>query len=195
MLKMEEFSQLARISRLGPIARRYFAMNAFDGTLTMIGIILGLHFALQWDSGAVVSSGIGACMAMMFSGLAGTYLAEKAEREREFKEMERAMLRSLDQTMVKKASKFAIIVSSLVDGFAPFMAGLMCLAPFLAVSWGFLTWEIAVIASSIIGFSMLFILGIFLGLVSRQSPWLYGLQTLGAGVGTAVAIILLELLT
>jgi predicted membrane protein (TIGR00267 family) len=195
MSKIEEFSQLARISRLGPIARRYFAMNAFDGTLTLLGIILGLHFALQWDANVVVSSGIGACLAMMFSGLAGTYLAEKAEREREFKEMERAMLRSLDQTMVKKASRFAIIVSSIVDGFAPFLAGLMCLAPFLAIGWGLFTWEIAVIAASIIGFSMLFILGIFLGRVSGQSPWLYGLQTLGAGFGTAVAIILLELLT
>ena len=195
MSSIDGIEQLARISRLGPIARRYFAMNAFDGTLTMLGIILGSHFALHQNASAVVSAGIGACLAMMFSGLAGTYLAEKAEREREFKEMERAMLRSLDKTMVKKASRFAIIVSSLVDGFAPFIAGLICLAPFLAIGWGLFTWEMAVIAASIVGFCMLFVLGIFLGRVSGQSPWLYGLQTLGAGVGTAVAIILLELLT
>ena len=29
--------------------------------------------------------------------------------------------------------------------------------------------------------------------LSEQNPWFYGLQTLGAGVATAVAIILLEL--
>lgn len=193
MSRIEKMEQLARISHLGPIARRYFAMNAFDGTLTIVGIILGLHFALQHDPSAVISSGIGACLAMMFSGLAGTYLAEKAEREREFKEMERAMLRSLDQTMVKKASRFAILVSSTVDGFAPFISGLICLAPFFTVIWGLITWYVAVIFASIVGFVMLFLLGIFLGRVSDQNQWLYGLQTVMAGVSTAVAIILLEI--
>jgi predicted membrane protein (TIGR00267 family) len=191
---MDNMEQLARISRLGPIARRYFAMNAFDGTLTMIGIILGSHFALHHNANAVVSAGIGACLAMMFSGLAGTYLAEKAEREREFREMERAMLRKLDDTMISKASRFAIIISSFVDGFAPFMAGLVILAPFIVVVWGFLTWELAVIIAAILGFILLFMLGIFLGRVSDQNQWIYGLQTLGAGVGTAIAIIILELI-
>ncbi|MHA2315938.1 MAG: VIT1/CCC1 transporter family protein, partial [Candidatus Hermodarchaeia archaeon] len=96
MSRIEEMEQLAAISNLGPIARRYFAMNAFDGTLTIMGIILASHFALHHEARAIVTAGIGACLAMMFSGLAGTYLAEKAEREREFKEMERAMLRKLD---------------------------------------------------------------------------------------------------
>lgn len=194
MSSIDNIEQLARISRLGPIARRYFAMNAFDGALTIIGIILGSHFALHQNASAVVSAGIGACLAMMFSGLAGTYLAEKAEREREFREMERAMLRKLDDTLVKRASRFAIVVSSFVDGFAPFMSGLLILVPFIAVSMGFLLWDVAVIISSIIGFILLFLLGIFLGRVSEQNQWIYGLQTLGAGVGTAIAIILLELL-
>jgi predicted membrane protein (TIGR00267 family) len=131
---------------------------------------------------------------MMFSGLAGTYLAEKAEREREFKEMERAMLRKLDKTLVQKASRFAIIVSSIVDGFAPFLAGLILLTPFVLLVVGVpIVWEMAVWISAIVGFTMLFLLGIFLGRISEQNPWFYGLQTVGAGVATAVAIILLEL--
>jgi predicted membrane protein (TIGR00267 family) len=195
MSRIEEMEQLAEISNLGPIARRYFAMNAFDGTLTIMGIILASHFALHHDPRTIVSAGIGACLAMMFSGLAGTYLAEKAEREREFKEMERAMLRKLDKTLVQKASRFAIIVSSIVDGFAPFLAGLILLTPFLLIVVGIpLAWETAVLISAVVGFTMLFLLGIFLGRISEQNPWFYGLQTLGAGVATAVAIILLELL-
>ncbi len=194
MSRIEEMEQLAAISNLGPIARRYFAMNAFDGTLTIMGIILASHFALHHDARAIVTAGIGACLAMMFSGLAGTYLAEKAEREREFKEMERAMLRKLDQTIVKKASRFAIIVSSIVDGFAPFLAGLILLTPFILIVASIpLAWDVAVWISGGVGFLMLFLLGIFLGRVSEQNPWFYGLQTLGAGVATAVAIIMLEL--
>lgn len=196
MTSIDEMGQLARISRLGPIARRYFAMNAFDGTLTILGIILASHFAGHYDPRAIFVAGIGACFAMMFSGLAGTYLAEKAEREKEFREMERAMMRDLDQTLVKRANRFAIIVSSFVDGFAPFIAGLLLLIPFIILSIGLpLLWIHAVIISSIIGFSLLFLLGIFLGRVSEQNQWFYGLQTLGAGVATAIAIILLEFFT
>ncbi|MFW9830851.1 MAG: hypothetical protein ACFFD8_03670 [Candidatus Thorarchaeota archaeon] len=196
MSRMEEMEQLSRISRLGPIARRYFAMNAFDGTLTILGIVLAYHFAAHTDSNAIVSAGIGACLAMMFSGLAGTFLAEKAERERELSEMERAMLRNLDDTVVKKANRFAIIISSLVDGFAPFLCGLILLIPFIGIVVGIpIPWITAVSVSGVTGFIMLFLLGIFLGRVSEQNPWFYGLQTLGAGVGTAIAIIILEFIT
>lgn len=193
MSRIEEMEQLARISNLGPIARRYFAMNAFDGTLTILGIILASHFAGHYDARAIVAAGIGACLAMMFSGLAGTYLAEKAERERELREMEHAMLRNLDKTLYKRASRFAIIVSSVVDGFAPFMAGLLLLVPFFFVIVTPVFWLNAVIVAVITGFVLLFLLGIFLGRVSEQNQWLYGLQTLAAGLGTAVAIILLEI--
>jgi predicted membrane protein (TIGR00267 family) len=193
MSKIEEMEQLARISKLGPIARRYFAMNAFDGTLTILGIILASHFAGHFDARAIVAAGVGACLAMMFSGLAGTYLAEKAERERELREMEQAMLRKLDQTLYKRATRFAIVVSSVVDGFAPFIAGLLLLVPFFFVIFNPIFWGNAVIISVITGFVLLFLLGIFLGRVSEQNQWFYGLQTLAAGVGTAVAIILLEI--
>lgn len=193
MSKIEEMEQLARISNLGPIARRYFAMNAFDGTLTILGIILASHFAAHYDPRAIVTAGIGACLAMMFSGLAGTYLAEKAERERELREMEHAMLRKLDQTLYKRASRFAIVISSVVDGFAPFMAGMLLLIPFFFVVFTPTLWWNALIVSVIIGFTLLFLLGIFLGRVSEQNQWLYGLQTLATGLGTAVAIILLEI--
>jgi len=192
MTKIEEMERLARISNLGPIARRYFAMNAFDGTLTMLGIILASHFAMHFDARVIVSAGIGACLAMMFSGLAGTYLAEKAERERELREMENAMLRNLDQSVYKRANRFAIIVSSVVDGFAPFMAGLLLLAPFFIVLFSPTFWGYAVIISVLTGFVLLFLLGVFLGRVSEQNQWLYGLQTLAAGLGTAAAIIILE---
>jgi predicted membrane protein (TIGR00267 family) len=193
MSTFEEMEQLARISKVGPIARRYFAMNAFDGTLTVLGIILASHFAAHFDARAIVAAGIGACLAMMFSGLAGTYLAEKAERERELREMENAMLRNLDATLYKRATRFAILISSVVDGFAPFITGLMLLVPFIFVLFNPGLWDIAVIISVALGFFLLFLLGIFLGRVSEQNQWLYGLQTLAAGLGTAAAIILLEI--
>jgi predicted membrane protein (TIGR00267 family) len=192
--RFENIKRLAEISQVGPIVRRYGAMNAFDGTLTLVGIIIGSHFALHHNAGSVISAGIGACLAMLFSGLAGTYLAEKAERERELREMERAVMRTLEGTQIKSASRFAIIVASIVDGFAPLLSGLACLAPFFLVPVGLLVWNISVIFSTIIGLCLLFALGVYLGRTSEQNQWSYGLQTLGAGLATAVAILLLEVL-
>ncbi|MFX1563202.1 MAG: hypothetical protein ACFFDP_07830, partial [Promethearchaeota archaeon] len=88
-----------------------------------------------------------------------------------------------------------VFVSSFVDGFAPFIAGIFCLAPFFASAFGFMIWDVAVLISVIFGFSLLFLLGIFLGRISEQNPWIFGIQTLGAGVGTAIAIILLGIFT
>jgi predicted membrane protein (TIGR00267 family) len=169
-------------------------MNAFDGTLTLLGVIWASHFAMHHNVDTVISAGIGACLAMMFSGLAGTYLTEKAERERELHEMEKALIRSLEDTEIKKASRFAIFVSAVIDGIAPLAAGLLCLAPFFVVAGGWLMWDVAVILSIIIGLFLLFSLGIWLGRISDQNSWVYGIQTLGAGVATAIAIICLEIL-
>jgi hypothetical protein len=36
--QLQEYSDIAEI---GEIARRYFAMNAFDGVLTIIGVLMG----------------------------------------------------------------------------------------------------------------------------------------------------------
>jgi predicted membrane protein (TIGR00267 family) len=187
----KNFNRLAEISDIGPIVRRYGAMNAFDGTLTLLGVIWASHFAFHHNVGSVISAGIGACLAMLFSGLAGTYLAEKAERERELQEMEKALMRCLKDTDIKKASMFAIVVSAIVDGIAPLAAGLLCLAPFFVVAAGLLIWDVAVILSIIIGLSLLFVLGIMLGRGSSQNSWIYGLQTLGTGVATAIALLCL----
>ncbi len=83
------------------IARRYLAMNAFDGALTMLGLILGGLFtinptmpaeaSLQFN--AILLAAAGTSIAMAISGFSGSYLTESAERKREVEEMGKAMLR------------------------------------------------------------------------------------------------------
>jgi len=51
------------------------------------------------------------------------------------------------------------------DGISPFLAGLLCLSPFLASALGLLLWDLAIITSSGLAFTLLFALGVFLGRV------------------------------
>ena len=77
---LREYDKLANI---GEIARRYFAMNAFDGVLTIIGVLMGNFMAGVQEPRIVVSTGLATCVAMGVSGLWGAYLTEAAERKRD----------------------------------------------------------------------------------------------------------------
>jgi predicted membrane protein (TIGR00267 family) len=85
-----EYDKLANISE---IARRYFAMNAFDGVLTIIGVLMGNFVAGVSDARIVLSTGLATCVAMGISGLWGAYLTESAERKRDLDELSRVPLR------------------------------------------------------------------------------------------------------
>lgn len=183
---LREYDKLANISE---IARRYFAMNAFDGVLTIIGVLTGNYIANVQDPRIVISTGMATSVAMGISGLWGAYLTEAAERQRDLAELGRYMLTDLSDTRIGKASRFAVVTVALVDGLSPFLAALIVLAPFFMVGIvGNITW--AYFTSLGLAMLTLFSLGLFLGHVSRGKLILYGLKTVLAGV-VSIAISLL----
>jgi predicted membrane protein (TIGR00267 family) len=193
MQRIERYRQLAKYSRSGAVNRRYFATNAFDGTLTIIGLVLGSYFAIILNPITVVRAGTGACIAMLFSGFAGTYFAERLIQHEQMQELEKAMLRKLDKSLPGKASNYIIVSSALVDGVAPFLTGLSCLIPIIASAMGMMQWNIAVLTSCLIGLIILLALGYYIGRVARMNPLAQGVQTLFIGIGTIIAIILIQL--
>jgi len=192
--RIERYRQLATISQSGAITRRYFATNAFDGTLTIIGLILGCYFAGVLNPIIVVRAGIGACIAMMFSGFAGTYFAERLIQREQLQNLEKAMLRKLDRTLPKRASYFAVITSAIVDGVAPLITGLICLIPIFASALGMIVWNSAILLSIITGLIIIFFIGFYIGKVAKVNPWTQGFQTMITGIGTAIAIVLVQLI-
>jgi predicted membrane protein (TIGR00267 family) len=194
MKRIERYRQLAKISHTGAITRRYFATNAFDGTLTIIGLVLGSYFTVLLNPVTILRAGIGACIAMMFSGFAGTYFAERLIQREKLQELEKAMLRKLDKTLPSQASYFTIVTAAIVDGVAPFITGLICLIPIIAAIFGIIIWTLAVLISNIVGLVILFLLGFYIGRVAKTNPWAHGFQTFSIGIGTALAIILAQLI-
>jgi predicted membrane protein (TIGR00267 family) len=179
---LREYDKLANISE---IARRYFAMNAFDGVLTIIGVLMGNLVAGVNDPGIVLSTGLATSVAMGVSGLWGAYLTESAERKRDLDELSRVTLTDLTDTRIGRASRAAIFIVAIVDGLSPFMAALVVLLPFfVAGKFEDLTW--AYYTSLGLALLTLFSLGLFLGRISQGKMILYGFKTVLAGVVSIV---------
>jgi len=178
MENMREYSQIAGTAQ---IARRYLAMNAFDGVLTTIGLLMGSYLSGVRNAGIVIRTGVATSIAMGISGLWGAYLTEAAERRRELAELENTMLTDLTQTKIGRASRLAVIIVALVDGLAPFAAALIVLIPLLAAP---LVGNILIsyALSMVVALLSLFGLGMFLGHISGHNLIGYGLRTLVAGL-------------
>ncbi|MFX1260726.1 MAG: hypothetical protein ACFFAZ_01435 [Promethearchaeota archaeon] len=182
------------------IARRYLAMNAFDGALTMLGLIFGGLISMQTTNPDVVFhalllAAVGTSVAMAVSGFSGSYLAESAERDREVEEIGKAMLSDMSNTMYAKATRTTSAVVALVDGLAPSVAAFIIITPLLLVPSRILTVSMAFYIAIFICLGILFALGLFLGTISRKNIWIYGARTLLAGIATAVILYIIAALT
>lgn len=188
--RINDIREYERIAGFSKIARRALANNAFDGVLTMIGVLMGNYLSDVRDAGTVIRIGIATSISIGISGLWGAYLAESAERGRELAELERISLTDLGETKIGRASRVAVIVVSLVDGLSPFVSSMIVLIPlFLAPLIGNILVSYAL--SLAVGLASLFGLGMFLGHISGRSLVGYGLRTIAAGI---VAIVINALL-
>jgi len=185
------------------IARRYLAMNAFDGALTMLGLILGglitinpaapTEATLQFN--AILLAAAGTSIAMAISGFSGSYLTESAERDREVDEIGRAMLSDMSDSMYAKATKTTSLVVAIVDGASPAIAAFIIIIPLFFVPGGYLVYRTAFYISIGICLALLFALGLFLGAVSKKNMWSYGAKTLFAGIMTAILMFIISWFT
>lgn len=190
---LQQLREYEDISEVGEIARRYLAMNAFDGVLTMIGVLVGNYSAGVKSTRVVIFTGLATSMAIGVSGFCGAYFTESAERKRDLDDLESYTLTGLDETKIGRASRVAAIVVSLVDGLAPFLAALVVLSPFFFTSlWGEIYRSYYLSLAMALG--ALFALGAFLGAISRENIALTGMKMIGAGLLSMVLGYLLRLL-
>jgi len=173
-----------------PIARRYFIKNGFDGSMTTLGIIVGSWVVGVREPEIIVTAGLGACLAMGVSGLFGAYMTEKAERKRHLKTLEAAMLTDLSDSIHNKASDFVSVYAAFIDGASPMLTAVIALIPFILTLTGTFVIGDAYVVSFILTLATLFSLGLYLGRIAKENIWLYGVQTVAAGI-LIVAIVLL----
>jgi len=194
LLKKEfkRFHYYDAITGMSKILRRYFVMNSFDGALTTFGILLGSFIAQVQDPVLIIHIGVGAAIAVGFSGLTGALLTERAERTRELQAMEKALHRKLEHTDYKKAYDFASFTAALVDGISPLVASLVLLSPFFLMDFLAIDISSAYFSSFGLALTAFFALGVFLGKVSKESMLATGFKLLLAGVLCMVVIFIVE---
>lgn len=183
---MEQIRRHLEITQGVEIARRYFAMNAFDGLLPILGILVGGYLSMDTQDPALIYQTsllaiLATSTAMLVSGITSSYLTEGAERKRDIEELEGSMLASLKESLISKASRTTTVILSIINGLSPFMTGLLTASPLILVTIGFGI-EISFLIAVLMGMAILFVLGTFLGHVSRSNIVIYGLKTLAAGV-------------
>ena len=64
--RLKEYEEVADISE---IARRYFAMNSFDGILAILGVLVGSYLADVRAATVVIVTGMATSVSMGISGL------------------------------------------------------------------------------------------------------------------------------
>jgi len=178
------------LTKSGAIARRYFVIGAFDGALTILGVILGAYVAEghahpELAVKIIMGAGVAGGVALAVSSTVGAYEAERVEHMLSHQQIEKAMLRPVEGTRVE-AMRVSISVSALVHGIAPLVAAFIPLLPFF-----FMPLEAAVTTAIILTLTFLFVLGTYLGSLIKEMVIYTGLRFVIAGLGTAIILILI----
>jgi predicted membrane protein (TIGR00267 family) len=188
--KFSELTQYLAVTGANKIIRRYFAMNAFDGAMTSLGVVMGSWLGSITDPrstiGVIITSGV----AMMVSGFSGTYMTESAERNHSLNELEDAMLVDLNDTIYGQAGKFVSVFAAIVDGSAPFLASIPAVIPFLLVP-NLLAIQSAYIISAAACMISLFALGVYLATISGENILVSGVKMVISGIAVAIIALLL----
>lgn len=187
----EEIGSYLRVTKAQQILRRYFAMNAFDGAMTSLGVVIGAYISHIVEPSAIIGVILLSSIAMMVSGFSGTYLTESAERNHSLNELEDAMLINLDNTIYGRASRFVSIFAAIVDGGAPFLASIPSVIPFYLSKMGMMPIFTAFIGSVAASLLTLFGLGVYLGNVSGENVWASGIKMVVAGIIVAALALVL----
>jgi predicted membrane protein (TIGR00267 family) len=171
------------------IARRYFVTNGFDGAFTMLGLMVGFYLGGGEAPGVALQASLGAAVALAMSGLSSAYLSESAERKRELLELEQALITDLDDSDVGRASRLVPVVVAAVNGLAPLLLSLLIMTPLWLAQHGLALPLSPFLLAALLALLLMFLLGVVLARLSRES-WLWsGLRALAIGGGTVLIIL------
>jgi predicted membrane protein (TIGR00267 family) len=183
------YKEFWNIAGIGEIARRYFAMNSFDDVLMVLGILLAGFFGNILEKGVIITAVIGATIAAIISGFLGTYLTETAERESQIKRLEKKVSIRLRKSPIGKAHRFAIFVLAVGNSGEDLLISLLILIPFFIKT---LVIQQAYLFSIIAAFVILFLIGVFLGKISKENLFKTGVKMIITGVICAILIFLVD---
>ena len=138
-----------------------------------------------------VPTGLATAVALGMSGLTSAYISESAEKQKELRELETAMLADLKHSAHGRAARLMPVAIALVNGLSPFVIALLIMVPLWLGVAGVAMPLSPLDASIAAGFAAAFLLGVFVGTVN-ETFWLWaGLRATAVAGATAGLILLL----
>jgi predicted membrane protein (TIGR00267 family) len=187
-----QIQYLIAISKSHDIARRYFVVNGFDGALTTLGLLVGFYLSNSASIHIVITACLSAAIALGMSGFSSAYVSEAAERKREFRELQSAMISDLSGSPHAKASIWMPLLIAITNGLSPLIFSMIIIIPLLLSQFGYIIPFNPYEAGIGIAFFLIFLLGVFLGSVSGTFWVIAGLQTLSIAMITTILIYLIS---
>ncbi|WP_406671377.1 VIT1/CCC1 transporter family protein [Methanolobus sp. ZRKC4] len=165
---------------------RYIILGSIDGTLAVLGVVIGTSHVSS-DTSIVINAALGGAIALALTNGIGSYLAESAVEYGRLAELEKPLLRSLERTRLEQETKKKIWSDSFFHGGASFLGSLVPILPFLLLDANQL--EVAIVFSIIV----LSILGVFSGKLAKQSLIKHSARMVGLGILIVAAVTILGL--
>jgi predicted membrane protein (TIGR00267 family) len=158
------------------------AFGLADGLIMCLGLIIGVAEATS-DPKLVIIAGVIGGFANAFGNSIGFFMSQSAERGLQIHE-------ALEHGVNTRIhSKTEVLVNSIFSFASTITASIILITPFILLKM-----DTAPILSFTIGIIMAFILGSYVGIISRENPYKNGLKyTILAIVGALVSHIIADL--
>lgn len=160
----------------GSILRRFFINTLFDSTFMQIGIIVGSAFAANQDLHLIMRTLVASSIALGISTGVSTYESEKLERMIKITELEKAMFRKLDKTVISERDRTSVFMISIINFLTPLLCCCILLIPLFLSLHGFLSITVSSLVSITLALGILFIAGTYLGRLGNRNPLMKGLR-------------------
>ncbi len=163
----------------------HFVRGIIDGLLSTLGVVIGASAA---DNAIILSAGIGGAVANGVSNFLGAFSSEEYKSQLQIQKLENAMLsKSIENSQIGKSMKKERIKAGFLDGSSTIIGGFIPVMPFILLDHGE-----AILWSVLCTVLTLFVLGAYIGKVSKKWILFSGLKLMILGVLTALLVHLIQ---
>ena len=177
---MSRIRSALRTPETAQTMRRFFTNTIFDSTFVVLGVVIGSAFSPEPRLSVVLATILTSSFALGISTGVSVYEAESMEQTRRIERMEKALLRSLEDTEIVEMSKMSLLLISFTNFMAPITVCAIALTPFLLL--GETQVRTAAWVSVGVAIGILFTAGALLGRMGGRNPLVKGARMVFAGV-------------
>jgi len=175
----------------GPSIRRFFINTLFDSTFMLLGVVAGSAFIAEPELEVILGTMILSSFALGISSGVSVYEAEILERERRIQELEKAMLTTMEDTVVTRSARKAAIVVASINLATPLLVCTICTVPFALVYMGTVGIKTAAWTSIEIALGALMFTGMYMGRKGKGNAILKGVKMAALGGITFLTVYLI----